>query len=135
MCTAVQYRYRDQEFRLFFNHPWAKLPVRKQEGQVLIPWGRRINQPGQLPRGSSVPLDIIHSGRWDPWFPKPVKLPVSAFLQTDIEGNPHWFELPKGKWIQGVYLREKYEQRVYIVTIEPLENDSIYPAWPRIMTG
>jgi len=135
MCTAVQYQYQDQELRLFFNHPKAKLPVKIRHTQILVPWGRRIHQPGQLPRGGSIALDVIYAGRWDQWFPKPVKLPVTAFMQTDIEDKPHWFDVPKGKWIQGLYVREKYEQRVYIVTIEPLETDSIYVSWPRILTG
>ena len=56
-------------------------------------------------------------------------------MQTDIEGHTHWFDLPKGKWIQGLIAREKHEQRVYIVTIEPIENDAIYASWPRILTG
>lgn len=136
MCTAVLYAYRGQDMRLFFQNTKATLPVKSKKNDVLlIPWGRRIEQQGVLPKGATVALDAIYAGRWDRWFPKPVKLPITQFMQMDIEGRTHWFDLPKGKWIQGLIAREKHEQRVYIVTIEPIENDAIYTSWPRILTG
>ena len=136
MCTAVLYVYRDQDIRFYFQNPKATLPFKsKQNDALLIPWGRRIEQQGVLPKGATVALDTIYAGRWDRWFPKPVKLPITQFMQMDIEGGAHWFDIPKGKWIQGLVAREKHEQRVYIVTIEPIENDAIYTSWPRILTG
>ena len=136
MCTAVLYAHHGQDIRLFFQNTKATLPVKSKKNDVLlIPWGRRIEQQGVLPKGATVALDAIYAGRWDRWFPKPVKLPITQFMQTDIEGHTHWFDLPKGKWIQGLIAREKHEQRVYIVTIEPIENDAIYTSWPRILTG
>lgn len=136
MCTAVLYVYRGQDMRFYFQNAKATLPVKSKNNDVLlIPWGRRIEQHGVLPKGATVALDTIYAGRWDRWFPRPVKLPITQFMQLDIEGGTHWFDIPKGKWIQGLIAREKHEQRVYIVTIEPVENDAIYASWPRILTG
>ncbi len=136
MCGGVLYLLAGRTVRTYFPNPKAQLPVVRRGGtSMAVPWGRRKQQPGRLPLGGWARLDSIHSGRWDRWFPKPVKLPIAQFLQNDIEGRGHWFDLPKGKWIQGLLACEKQERRVYIVTVEPIESESIYPSWPRIMSG
>ena len=136
MCMGVLYWNDGKDLRQYFQNPKSQLPVKRRTGgSHLIAWGRRTQQAGVLPMGGTVALDTIYAGRWDRWFPKPVKLPITQFIQLDIEGNSHWFDIPRGKWIQGLLVRENYEQRVYIVTVEPRESDSIYANWPRILTG
>ncbi len=133
MCIGVDYDYRGESFRVRFTHPKATLPVRTRTGEyTLLPWGRRKFQQGVLPFGGCAQLDSIYAGRWDKWFPVPVKIRVQRFMERDMEGHTHWFDLPKGKWIQGLVARERYERRVYVVTVEPQCSDSLYVRWPRV---
>ena len=135
MCGGVCYSHAGQDARVFFPNPQAWLPVQTRSGQTLLPWGRRQQQAGKLPLGGWARLDSIYGGRWDRWFPTPVKLPISSFMERDIEGRKHWYELTKGQWIQGLIARDGHEQRLYIVTIEPALEDAVHERWPRIMSG
>jgi hypothetical protein len=136
MCGGVYYTHAGQDVRVFFPNPQARLPVRIRTGEsVLLPWGRRKNQIGKLPLGGWARLDSIYGGRWDRWFPVPVKLQINSFMEKDFEGGKHWYELTRGQWIQGLVAREKYEQRLYIVTIEPEQEDAVHERWPRILNG
>lgn len=136
MCGGVIYFNGEYEKRVFFPDKTARIPVKSKQGsQVLLPWGRRREQEGQLPMGGWARLDSIYAGRWDRWFPVPVKLPLLQFMEKDFEGNSHWHTLTKGQWVQGLIAKEKYEQRVYVVTVEPEQNDALYHRWPRILSG
>ena len=98
-------------------------------------YGRRQDQAGRLPLGGWARLESIYEGRWDRWSPRPVKLMVSQFMEKDIEGHSHWFDLTPGKWVQGLVARWESEQRVYVVTITPELADAIHERWPRILSG
>ena len=136
MCGGVYYMHKGQESRIYFPNPKAVLPViEKDKSIVLLPWGRRKEQQGHLPMGGWARLDFIYAGRWDKWFPVPVKLPVTQFMEKDIQGNSHWFDITKGQFIQGLIARDKYEQRVYVVTITPEFEDAVHDRWPRILSG
>ncbi|MEJ1390716.1 MAG: hypothetical protein RPU34_07445, partial [Candidatus Sedimenticola sp. (ex Thyasira tokunagai)] len=103
MCGGVYYLIEGQEVRTYFPNPKARLPVRKRVGGVeLLPWGRRKSQAGKLPLGGWARLESIYEGRWDRWFPTPVKLNISQFMEKDIEGGSHWYDLTPGKWVQGL---------------------------------
>jgi len=56
-------------------------------------------------------------------------------METDIENHKHWYDLTQGQWIQGLVARDKHEQRLYVVTIEPELVDAIHERWPKIMAG
>lgn len=136
MCGGVYYNYNGQDIRVYFPNPKATLPViTKKKTVELLPWGRRKEQQGRLPMGGWARLDSIYAGRWDKWFPTPVKIPVKQFMEKDIQGNSHWFDLTRGQFIQGLIARDKYEQRVYVVTITPELNDAVHDRWPRILSG
>jgi hypothetical protein len=136
MCGGVYYMIDGQEVRTYFPNPKACLPVKKKDGGLeLLPWGRRKQQAGHLPLGGWARLDSIYAGRWDKWMPTPVKLSISQFMEKDIEGNSHWFDITGGKWIQGLVARERHEQRVYVVTVEPQDEESVHERWPRILAG
>lgn len=136
MCGGVYYAHKGEDIRVYFPNPKAVLPVKtKQQENKLIPWGRRKQQVGKMPLGGWARLDSIYAGRWDRWFPVAVKIPVKAFMEKDIMGQSHWFDLPKGKWIQGLITREGQEQRIYVVTIEPEMEDAVHDRWPRILSG
>ena len=136
MCGGVLYNFNDQEIRTYFPNPKAMLPVLTKSSEVLlIPWGRRKEQAGSLPKGGWARLESIREGRWDRWFPRSVKLPITRFMEKDIEGESHWFDLTKGQWIQGLIAKAGEEQRVYVVTIVPEMPDAVHDRWPRIMSG
>lgn len=134
MCGGVYYSIEGQDVRIYFPNPKAVLPVKMKNKKIeLLPWGRRKEQAGILPLGGWARLDSIYAGRWDKWFPKPVKLPLKSFMEKDLEGQSHWFDLTKGQCIQGLIARDKYEQRIYIVTITPEFEDAVHNRWPRII--
>ena len=136
MCGGVYYLINGQEVRTYFPNPKACLPVKKKIKDVeLLPWGRRKNQAGRLPLGGWARLESIYAGRWDKWFPTPVKLVISQFMEKDIEGSSHWFDITPGKWIQGLVAHWHNERRVYVVTITPESEDAVHERWPRIMSG
>jgi len=136
MCSGVYYSFNGEEMRFYFQNPKALLPVKMQSGGTrLFIWGRRTEQHGNLPLGGWARLDGIYAGRWDRWFPIPVKVPVSSFMEKDLEGHNRWYDLTKGQWIQGLIARHQHEQRIYVVTVEPELSDAIHDRWPRIMSG
>lgn len=136
MCDGVYYLINGREVRTYFPNPKACLPVKKRSGGVeQLPWGRRKNQAGHLPLGGWARLDTVYEGRWDRWFPKPVKLMISQFMEKDFEGSSHWYDLTPGKWVQGLAAHYEQERRIYVVTITPEHEDAIHERWPRIMTG
>ncbi len=136
MCGGVYYTVNGQDVRVFFPNPKAMLPVKRKSGEVeLLAWGRRKGQGGHLPLGGWARLDSIYAGRWDCWFPVPVKLTVKSFMEKDIGGNSHWFDITKGQWIQGLVARDKNEQRVYVVTVTPEMAEAVHERWPRILSG
>lgn len=134
MCGGVYYTHQEQDVRAYFPNPKAMLPARTRSGDtLLLPWGRRQNQAGKLPLGGWARLDSIYAGRWDRWLPKPVKLELKSFMEKDIEGHSHWFDLTAGQYIQGLIARDGSEQRIYIVTITPEMSDAVHERWPRIV--
>lgn len=136
MCMAVEYLFQEKEYKPFFPNPYATLPVLKKNGEIiLLPWGRRESQTGNLPLGGWSRLESIKQGTWQKYFAKPVKLPVLRFAEKDIAGKTHWFDLGKGQYIQGLVARYDAEARIYIVTIEPTEPNAIHDRWPRILTN
>ena len=136
MCGGVYYSANGEDTRVYFPNPEAQLPVRTRTGEIrLLAWGRRNKQAGKLPLGGWARLDSIYAGRWDRWFPVPVKIPVKCFMEKDIEDHSRWYDLTRGQWIQGLVARDRHERRIYIVTLIPELADAIHGRWPRIMCG
>ena len=82
MCGGVYYQHNGQDIRVYFPNPKATLPVLTKKKEIeLLPWGRRKEQKGHLPLGGWARLDSIYAGRWDKWFPVPVKLPIQQFME------------------------------------------------------
>ena len=136
MCGGVYYAHNGQDVRVYFPNPSATLPVRAKSGHIdVLPWGRRKEQDGTLPLGGWARLNAIYTGRWDKWFPRPVKVIVKSFMEKDITGQAHWYDVTKGQWLQGLIARHGHEQRLYIVTVTPEHEDAVHDRWPRIMSG
>ena len=136
MCGGVAYLDAGGEVRCYFPHPHARLPVvTRRGGTAMVTWGRRQGEPGVLPLGGWARLESIRNGVWGRWQPTPVRLRLQGFMEKDIEGESHWYELTAGQWIQGLVARQGNEQRVYVVTIHPEMPDAVHPRWPRIVSG
>ncbi|NOQ77084.1 MAG: hypothetical protein GQ475_04710 [Methylococcaceae bacterium] len=135
MCGGVYFKQGEDILRMYFPNPKAVLPVQQKDGNIiLLPWGRRQSQVGNLPMGGWARLDSIYGGRWDKYFPKPLKLPVLSFMEKDFEGQSHWYDLNKGQYLQGLLARDNNELRVYVVTIEPeVEDAQIHDRWVRVV--
>lgn len=135
MCGGAYFQYGDDFHRMYFPNPKARLPVLKKDGSIeLIPWGRRVGQDGHLPITGWARIESIYGGKWEKYFPKPVKIPVLAFMEKDFEGTSHWYDLQKGQYIQGLVAKEGNERRLYVVTIEPEPEDAqIHNRWPRVV--
>lgn len=134
MCLSVIYDFEGHTVKTEFRNPQAKLPVRMKSGAIiLLPWGRRQGQRGNLPLGGWARMASIEAGRWDPYQPRPVKLALEQFMEEDYNHREQWFHLVKGQAIQGVVVRQGDEQRVYIVTIVPEHESAMYERWPKIM--
>jgi hypothetical protein len=136
MCGGIQYDYNNQVQLLYFPNPQAKLPILKRNGSiVLLPWGRRQTQAGNLPLGGWARLESIHAGKWDKYFPKSVKIPAQRFMEKDYQETSHWFEITRGQYIQGLLARYGDEYRVYVVTIVPERDSAIHDRWPRLIAS
>jgi hypothetical protein len=134
MCSGVDYRWRGRTIRAYFPDPRAMLPVLLRSGEdKLLPWGRREAQPGRLPPGGWARQDSIHRGVWAKWNPRPVLLDVHRWMETDYDGNPHWYDLDPCQFIQGLVAHAHDEQRVYVVTIVPLRLPGKHPRLPHIV--
>ncbi|MEE4245927.1 MAG: hypothetical protein V2I33_10970 [Kangiellaceae bacterium] len=136
MCGGVYYHFGKEDIRVYFPNPKATLPVMLKSGDVeLLPWGRRKEQNGSLPLGGWARLESIYAGRWDKWFPRPVKLPICQFMEKDISGQSHWFDVMEGQYIQGLVASYQQERRIYVVTVTPEFEDAVHDRWPRLINS
>ena len=81
MCGGIEY----QDHKLYFPQPDARLPIRLRHGGVTWKaWGRRKEETiGIFPNGGWARLDSIKNGKWKPWHPRPVLIPVDSFMEKD----------------------------------------------------
>ncbi len=137
MCGGVKYKHEEKTVTSYFPNPKAALPVLRRDGaHELMTWGRRQEETGELPPGGWARLDSVKQGRWDRYDPKPVCLGVDEFMEKDHAGHSHWYSLEPGQWLQGLVATHGDEQRVYVVTLTPIEPEqrAIHDRWPRIVT-
>ena len=133
MCGGVQFTHQDRDYRFYFPNPKAVLPVKMRTGEVrLLPWGRRKQQVGRLPMGGWARQDSIYAGKWDRFFPIPVKLLIFSYMEKNFQGESKWYEVGGQNIIQGLVASDAHEQRVYVVTIEPDVLDCDHDRLPLI---
>lgn len=134
MPEAVTFQHQGKTHTVYFARAKALLPVYMTTGEVkLVTWGRRQQENSEMPLGGWARLPSIHDGKWSLYTPKPVRLAINKFMQTDFEGRIHWYEVTKGQYIQGLIANNEDEYRVYIVTIIPELLDICHERWPRIV--
>lgn len=138
MPEAVMFHYQHKLYTVSFSQANAKLPVKLKTGECkLVTWGRREKENSEMPLGGWARLSAIKNekdNRWNAYFPKPVRIPVNKFMEKDFEGNTCWYEVTKGKCLQGLLAKEENEYRIYIVTIDPEALINCHYRWPHIVT-
>ena len=135
MCGGVSYKIEGEPLKVYFPMPEARLPVVLKNNEISrLTWGRRKEEPGELPRGGWARHESILKGTWNKYHPVPVKIAVDEFMEKDRHKVSHWFSLEPGQFIQGLVANSTDgQQRVYVVTVEP-EDKSIHDRWPRIVS-
>lgn len=138
MPEAVIFHYQNKVYTVFYNKPKAMLPVKLKNGDIkLVPWGRREHENSEMPLGGWARLSSIKNEkdkRWGMYLPKPVQIPVDKFMEKDFEGKSCWYEITKGKCIQGLLAQHEQEYRLYIVTVDPEDLMNCHYRWPHIVT-
>lgn len=135
MCGGVEvagrYSATGKPIRVYFPNPKATLPVRQTDGTVeWITWGRRKEQPGQLPATGWARDDSITAGKWARYHPQPVQIVAERFMEKDEAKQSHWFDLAEGQTVEALLLVLGEERRVYIVTTTAPHNVQIHDRWP-----
>lgn len=137
MPEAVIYSIHNKTYTVSFNQANAMLPVKLKNGECkLVPWGRRENENSEMPLGGWARLSLIKNEKekqWHLYFPKPVKIVTEKFMEKNFEGKSCWYEITKGKCIQGLLAQHQNEYRVYIVTIDPEDLMNCHYRWPNII--
>jgi len=138
MPEAVIFQYQHRIYTVFFSEAKAMLPVRLKSGGIkLVTWGRREQENSEMPLGGWARLNSIKTekdNRWHLYLPKPVQIPVDKFMEKDFEGKACWYEVTKGKCMQGLLAQYDSEYRLYIVTIDPEDLSTAHYKWPHIIT-
>lgn len=136
MCLAICYMLQERVIITHFTDTHAKIPLASQlNPEHFLSWGRRLDEPGHLPLGACLSLDKKEQGLYDKFFPKPVKIKAIKFMEMDIEGKCCWFDVTFGQYIQGLLLRDKNEQRVYVATFTPEKTNTPFLRWPLIISA
>lgn len=131
MCSGIEY--------LEQLHVWqdagVRLPVLRRDGSVTwLPWGGRHGLETVFHEGPCARLESIRAGKWARFSPRPVKIPLSRYMERDSKGRPHWVRVEPGQYLQGLVATSAGEQRVYVVTIEsPPAHRHLQPRWPRVL--
>ena len=138
MCGGIKYTNKqDKTWTVYFPSPKAALPVLTKDGDVeWVKWGKRKEEDDKFfINGGWARLDSVKEGKWEYCYPKPVLIPVHAFMEKDHDKKSHWLEVPANQIIQGLLARHDNETRVYVVTTDaPAEYNYIHDRWPRLVS-
>lgn len=138
MPEAMVFSYQNKIHTVYFHQTGAMLPVKLKNGECrLVPWGRRERENSDMPLGGWARLSALRDEKetkWNGYFPKPVQILADKFMEKDFEGKSCWYEITKGKCIQGLLARQGDEYRVYIVTVDPEDLMNCHYRWPHVVT-
>lgn len=136
MPETVIFTYQNLLRTVSFTQHNAVLPVKLKNGQCkLVPWGRRERDNSEMPLGGWARLSMIKGEKeqWNLYQPKPVQIPVIKFMEKDFEGKSCWYEVTKGKCLQGLLAQQNDEYRLYIVTVDPEDLMNHHYRWPHVI--
>ena len=138
MPEAVVFSYQNKIYTVSFSQRNAMLPVRLKNGECrLVAWGRREHENSEMPLGGWARLSSIKNEidqRWNLYLPKPVQIPIDKFMEKNFEGKSCWYEVTKGKCLQGLLAKMENEYRLYLVTIDPEDLMNCHYRWPHVVT-
>ena len=137
MPEAVIFNYQSKHYTVSFTQTNALLPIKLRNGNYqLVTWGRRERENSEMPLGGWARLSNVKDkdNRWKMYLPKPVQIPIIKFMEKDFEGKSCWYEVTKGKCIQGLLAQDQDEFRVYLVMVEPEDLMNCHYRWPNIIT-
>lgn len=133
---AARFTFDCKDWEVSFTSAKAQLPMRTRSGEViLMPWGRRPREKGKLPLGGWARYQHVQSGRWASFQPVSVRIPVNAFMETDVSGDRYWFQVVAGQFVRGLVCRLENEQRLYAVVMESGPDEAYFEQWPRVVTA
>lgn len=137
MTWAVRFLHDGRDTLSRFEWQRAVLPISARRGaqMVLTRWGRRPDEPGELPLGGWARLTHVQGAAWDRFAPRPVLLPVQWFTERDVTGREQWFQVTRGQYLQGCLARFSRESRVYVVTLDCAPDVGEFERWPRVVIG
>lgn len=137
MCGGIKYTdQQNKAWTVYFPSPKAALPVIKKSGEIeWVTWGKREEEDAPyFPNGGWARLDSIQAGKWQRYQPKPVLIPVNAFMEKDDGKVSHWFDMKPDEVIQGLLTVHDNTVRVYVVTTDtPPKFSYIHDRWPRVI--
>lgn len=137
MPEAIIFQYQNKIHTVYFTQTKAMLPVKLKNGDCrLVTWGRRERENSEMPLGGWARLASIKNekdARWHMYLPKPVQIPVMKFMEKDFEGKSCWYEVTKGKCLQGLLAKLNDEYRIYLVTIDPEDLSNQHYRWPQVV--
>jgi len=139
MPEAAIFHDQHKTHTIYFSQAHAMLPVKLKNGEIkLVTWGRRENEYSEMPLGGWARLSSIKNEkdqRWNMYLPKPVQIVMDKFMEKNFEGKSCWYEVTKGKCVQGLLAQYENEYRVYVVTIDPEDLTNCHYRWPHIVTS
>ena len=138
MPEAVIFTYQQKTYTIYYSQANAKLPLQLKNGEIkLVTWGRRENENSELPLGGWARLVNIKSenNKWNMYLPRAVRIPINKFMEKNFEGKSCWYEVTKGKCVQGLLAQIDNEYRLYIVTIDPEDLMNCHYRWPNIIAS
>ena len=121
------------------------LPVLMADGAIeWFAWGKPFAEDGKEPSGGWARHESLAEGKWKRWKPKPVKIPVTAFMERSPSKEAVWFPVDSSLVIQGAAIRlpntvmveERGSEivRVYVVTIQAAgEVAKVHDRMPRLI--
>lgn len=112
-----------------------QLPVLRRDGSVQwLPWGGRHGIETLFFQGPCARLESLRAGKWKRFSPRPVKIPLTRYMERDAKGKPYWVKVEPGQYLQGVVATWGEAQRVYVVTIEsPEAYRHVQDRWARVI--
>jgi hypothetical protein len=135
MCSGVKYTDSSgREWKVYFPNPKAALPVVKSDGSIeWVKWGRRKEEQAPFVQGGWARSDSLELGKWERYNPVMVQLAAHGFMEKDANLMSHWIDVPEGKAIEALVLKNNGEQRVYVLTENtPEEFSWLHDRWPKL---
>ena len=136
MCQAILCRASPtvRERKILFTDAQARLPLLTRSGMPCwVSWGRRLHEAGSLPQGGTLLQSALQLPEWQVLFPKPVKIIAAGFLLRDLEDQIRYYPLVKDQLLQGIFVQQGPEARVYLLMHSDVGVNALHAQWPRVL--